>query len=71
MAFQTFEEEGGKEGARGVVRLAISLLKLYAGVRDLRFERRVARQTGETRDLQTRVPRKYGLDRDSERAARP
>jgi len=45
-----------------VVSLAIALLWLYAGLRDLVFQGRMAKQIKEIRSLQAQVARKYGLD---------
>ena len=47
--------------ATGVVSLVISLLWFYAGVRDLVFGRRLAKQIKEVRDLQAQVAREYGI----------
>lgn len=47
--------------AVGAVSLGVSLLWLYAGVRDLRFGRKIARQIKEIRGLQSRAAEKYGL----------
>lgn len=49
--------------ALGALSLAVSLLWLYAGVRDLMFGRRLARQIREIRDLQAHAAKEYGLDR--------
>ena len=48
--------------AAGTVSLAVSLLWCYAGVRDLQFERRMAKKVREGRELQTQVGKTYGLD---------
>jgi len=45
----------------GGVSLIISLLWFYAGLRDIIFERRLARRIKEIRALQTQVAEKYGL----------
>jgi len=47
--------------ATGAISLAISLLWFYAGLRDLIFERRLARRIEEVRKLQRQVAKKYGL----------
>ena len=47
--------------AVGALSLAISLLWLFAGLRDLRFERRVAKQVREIRELQSRTAKRYGI----------
>lgn len=47
--------------ALGLVSLAISLLWTYAGVRDLMFERKLARQIQEIRKLQAQAGKNYGL----------
>lgn len=48
--------------AVGLVSLAVSLLWVYAGVRDLVFERRLAKQIREVRRIQSEVAKKYNLD---------
>jgi len=48
--------------ALGLVSLVISLLWFGAGLRDLMFERRLAKRIKEVRELQAQVARKYGLD---------
>jgi hypothetical protein len=45
----------------GVASLAISLLWSYAGVRDLVFERKMAKRIKEIRGLQAQLAEKYGL----------
>jgi len=47
--------------AAGTVSLVISLLWLYAGLRDLMFGRRLEKRIRELRQLQARVAQKYGL----------
>ena len=47
--------------AVGAASLVISLLWLYAGLRDLMFGRRLARRIKELRELQAQVAEKYGL----------
>ena len=47
--------------AVGVASLAVSLLWSYAGLRDLFFARRMAKQVREIRRLQSQVASKYGL----------
>jgi hypothetical protein len=47
--------------AVGTVSLVISLLWLYAGLRDLMFGRRLGKRIKELRELQAQVSRKYGL----------
>ena len=47
--------------AVGAVSLAISLLWLYAGLRDLVFGRRMAKRIKEIRGLQSEAAKKYGL----------
>lgn len=47
--------------ALGAASLAISLLWCYAGVRDLFFERRLAKRIREVRDLQAQTAKKFGL----------
>jgi hypothetical protein len=47
--------------ATGAISLVISLLWLYAGLRDLVFERRLAKRIKEVRELQSQVAKKYGL----------
>ena len=47
--------------ATGAISLAISLLWFYAGLRDLVFERRLAKRIEEVRKLQRLVAKKYGL----------
>jgi len=47
--------------AVGTVSLAISLLWLYAGLRDLMFGRRLEKRIKELRELQAQVAQKYGL----------
>jgi len=47
--------------ALGVVSLVVSLLWFYAGVRDLVFERRLAKRIREVRELQSQVAQKYSL----------
>ena len=47
--------------ATGAISLVISLLWFYAGLRDLIFERRLARRIEEVRKLQRQVAKKYGL----------
>jgi len=47
--------------AVGSVSLVISLLWLYAGLRDLVFGRRLERRIKELRELQAQVAQKYGL----------
>jgi len=47
--------------AVGGVSLIISLLWFYAGLRNIIFERRLARRIKEIRALQTQVAEKYGL----------
>lgn len=49
--------------AAGVVSLAISLLWVYAGVRDLLFERRLTKQIKEIKDLQSQLAKEYGLEK--------
>ncbi len=50
--------------AAGAVSLAVSLMWLYAGLRDLAFGRRMARQIREIRGLQSQAAMKYGLGPD-------
>ncbi|MDE1858234.1 MAG: hypothetical protein KGI26_04095 [Thaumarchaeota archaeon] len=45
----------------GAVSLAVSLLWLYAGLRDLAFGRRMAKQIKEIRGLQSQAAKRYGL----------
>lgn len=47
--------------AVGALSMVISLLWFYAGVRDLVFGRRMARQIKEIRRLQSQAAAKYGL----------
>jgi hypothetical protein len=47
--------------AVGLVSLVISLLWFYAGLRDLTFGRRMAKQIREIRRLQSQAAEKYGL----------
>jgi len=47
--------------AVGTVSLVISLLWLYAGLRDLMFGRRLEKRIKELRELQAQVAQKYGL----------
>jgi len=47
--------------AIGAISLVISLMWLYAGLRDLAFERRIARRIKEVRELQAQVAQKYSL----------
>jgi hypothetical protein len=47
--------------AAGSVSLVISLLWLYAGLRDLMFGRRLEKRIRELRQLQAQVAQKYGL----------
>ena len=47
--------------ATGAISLVISLLWFYAGLRDLVFERRLAKRIREVRELQSQVAKKYGL----------
>jgi len=47
--------------ATGAISLVISLLWFYAGLRDLVFERRLAKRIKEVRELQSQVAKKYGL----------
>jgi len=47
--------------AVGTVSLVISLLWLYAGLRDLMFGRRLEKRIRELRKLQAQVAQKYGL----------
>jgi len=47
--------------ALGSVSLVVSLLWFYAGVRDLVFERRLAKRIREVRELQSQVAQKYSL----------
>jgi len=47
--------------ALGAVSLVVSLLWFYAGVRDLVFERRLAKRIREVRELQSQVAQKYSL----------
>jgi len=47
--------------ALGAVGLVVSLLWFYAGVRDLVFERRLAKRIREVRELQSQVAQKYSL----------
>ena len=49
--------------AIGAVSLAISLLWFAAGIRDILFQRRLARQISEIRALQAQTARKYELTR--------
>lgn len=48
--------------AVGLASLAISLLWFYAGLRDLQFARRLAKQVKAIRDRQSQVAREYGLE---------
>jgi len=47
--------------AVGTVSLVISLLWLYAGLRDLVFGRRLEKRIKELRELQAQVAQRYGL----------
>ena len=47
--------------AVGAVSLAVSLLWFYAGVRDVMFGRKMAKQIREIRETQARAAKKYGL----------
>jgi len=47
----------------GVFSLVISLLWCYAGVRDLLFQRRLAKRIRQVRELQAQVAQEYGLDK--------
>jgi hypothetical protein len=47
--------------ATGAISLGISLLWFYAGLRDLIFERRLAKRIKEVRELQAQAAQKYGL----------
>ena len=49
--------------AVGAVSFVISLLWLYAGLRDLIFGRRLEKRIKELRELQSQVAQKYGLDK--------
>jgi hypothetical protein len=49
--------------AAGLVSLAVSLLWLYTGLRDLAFERGMAKKIRDVRDLQAQIAKQYGLDR--------
>ncbi|MDG6990167.1 MAG: hypothetical protein JRM99_01955 [Nitrososphaerota archaeon] len=49
----------------GAVSLAVSLLWLYAGLRDLTFGRRMAKQIKAIRVLQSAAAKKYGLGPDT------
>ena len=57
--------------AVGVASLAISILWVYAGARDLLFERRLAKQIREIRGAQSRVAREYGLEAPPKEHPRP
>lgn len=48
--------------AAGVLSLAVSVLWLYAGVRNLLFERRLAKRVMEVRRLQSEIAKRYGLE---------
>lgn len=52
--------------AVGAVSLAISLLWFYAGLRDIVFARKMARQIREIRGLQLQLAKKYGLGTGTE-----
>lgn len=52
--------------AAGAVSLVVSLLWLYAGVRDLAFGRRMSERIKEVRELQSQAAAKYGLTRERE-----
>jgi len=47
--------------AVGTLSLVISILWLYAGLRDLMFGRRLEKRIKELRELQAQVAQKYGL----------
>jgi hypothetical protein len=51
--------------AVGAVSLVISLLWLYAGLRDFFFAGKMARQIREIRGLQSQLAKKYGLSPES------
>lgn len=57
--------------AVGIASLVISVLWVYAGVRDLLFGRRLAKQIREIRGIQSRVAKEYGLEAPSKSNARP
>ena len=48
--------------AVGLASLAVSLLWCYAGVRDLLFQRRMAKRIREVRELQRKMGSEYGLE---------
>jgi hypothetical protein len=58
---QTVNLEDPSLMAVGAVSLVISLLWCFAGLRDLSFERKMANQIREIRDLQSQAAKKYGL----------